>query len=109
MFGGLCPVDLYPSIKVLHLINAIRPKQKRLQKEVDKILENITQEHRAERATKVTRESEVDDLVHVLLDIQDQGTLEVPLSTSSIKGILLVSDNSISIYLPCQLLIVMHN
>ena len=91
LFGGLSVVDVYPSIKLLHLINAMRPKHKRLHKKVDSILESIVQEHRAAKLTTMTQENEVDDLVHVLLDIQDHGELEVPLSSYSIKAILMVS------------------
>ncbi|XWS10341.1 hypothetical protein CRYUN_Cryun39dG0068300 [Craigia yunnanensis] len=58
-------------------------------KKVDGILESIVQEHRAAKLTTMTQENEVDDLVHVLLDIQDHGELEVPLSTYSIKAILM--------------------
>ncbi|KAE8733481.1 Cytochrome P450 71D8 [Hibiscus syriacus] len=35
------------------------------------------------------QENEVDDIVQVLLDIQDRGDLEIPLSTSGIKAILM--------------------
>ncbi|KAK6230982.1 hypothetical protein QUC31_002509, partial [Theobroma cacao] len=89
LFGGLSVVDVYPSAKLLHLINAMRPKNKKLHNKVDEILESIIQEHRATKLTTMTGESEVDDLVQVLLDIQDRGALEVPLSTSSIKAIIL--------------------
>ena len=90
LFGGLSVVDVYPSVKSLHLINAMRPKHKRLHKKVDDILESIVQEHKAAKLTTMTKENEVDDLVHVLLDIQDHGEHEVPLSTYSIKAILMV-------------------
>ncbi|XVE52798.1 hypothetical protein DITRI_Ditri02bG0153000 [Diplodiscus trichospermus] len=88
LFGGLSVVDVYPSIKLLHLINAMRPKHKRLHKKADDILENIIQDHRAAKLT-TTKQCEVDDLVNVLLDIQDHGKHEVPLSTNSIKAILM--------------------
>ncbi|XWS10338.1 hypothetical protein CRYUN_Cryun39dG0068000 [Craigia yunnanensis] len=62
LFGGLSVVDVYPSIKLLHISIAAK--------------------------LTTTQENEVDDLVHVL-DIQDHGELEVPLSTYSIKAILM--------------------
>ncbi|WRX16505.1 Cytochrome P450 - like 10 [Theobroma cacao] len=40
LFGGLTVVDVYPSVKLLHLINAMRPKNKKLHNKVDKILES---------------------------------------------------------------------
>ncbi|XVF77852.1 hypothetical protein PTKIN_Ptkin14bG0080400 [Pterospermum kingtungense] len=82
-FGGLSVVDVFPSIKLLHLINAMRPKHKRLHKKLDEILESIVHEHRS------AKENEVDDLVHVLLDVQQNGEHEVPLSNNSIKAILM--------------------
>ncbi|KAK6230986.1 hypothetical protein QUC31_002504 [Theobroma cacao] len=41
LFGGLSVVDVYPSAKLLHLINAMRPKNKKLHNKVDEILESI--------------------------------------------------------------------
>ena len=102
--GGLSIVDVYPSIKLLHLINAMRPKNKRLCQKVDEILENIIQEHRVRKSAAKGGEDEVaDDLVQVLLDIQDHGDLEIPLSTSSIKAITLVS-YFINCFKSCSLL-----
>ncbi|XP_022751610.1 cytochrome P450 71D9-like [Durio zibethinus] len=90
VFGGLSIVDMYPSIKLLHLINKMRPKNQRLCQKVDEILENIIREHRVRKSTAKGGEDEVaDDLVQVLLDIQDHGDLELPLSTSSVKAITL--------------------
>ncbi|XVF77854.1 hypothetical protein PTKIN_Ptkin14bG0080600 [Pterospermum kingtungense] len=88
MFGGLSIIDLYPSIKLFRLINAMRPKHKKLLKELDDILDNIIQEHRASKLT-TTNDSEVHDLVQVLLDIQNYAEHEVPLSTNGIKAIIL--------------------
>ncbi|GKV29387.1 hypothetical protein SLEP1_g38320 [Rubroshorea leprosula] len=85
-FGGLKLVDLFPSVKLLHLIHAMRPKSRRLHHKVDEILENIIMEHRAKRATGWT---EADDLVYTLLDLQDHGELEIPLTTDNIKAVIM--------------------
>ncbi|KAE8702729.1 putative Retrotransposon protein, unclassified, expressed [Hibiscus syriacus] len=89
LFGGISVVDVYPSIKFLHLINVVRPKQRRLHREADGILESVIQEHKA----AMKQENEVDDFVQVLLDIQDRGDFEIPLSTSGIKAILMKSSS----------------
>ncbi|GLT50325.1 hypothetical protein SLA2020_238170 [Shorea laevis] len=48
LFGGLSLVDLFPSIKLLHLIHAImRPKSKNLHQKADRFLKNIIMECRA--------------------------------------------------------------
>ncbi|GLT98117.1 hypothetical protein SLE2022_156370 [Rubroshorea leprosula] len=86
LFGGLSLADLFPSIKLLHFTNVTRPKSKKLHQKVDEILENIIMEHRARRAAGRT---EQDDLVSVLLDLQDEGELEIPLTTANIKAIIL--------------------
>ncbi|GKV36160.1 hypothetical protein SLEP1_g44321 [Rubroshorea leprosula] len=72
--------------ELLHLIHAMRPKSRRLHHKVDEILENIIMEHRAKRATGWT---EADDLVYILLDLQDHGELEIPLTTDNIKAVIM--------------------
>ncbi|GLT91547.1 hypothetical protein SLE2022_094300 [Rubroshorea leprosula] len=86
LFGGLNLVDLFPSVKLLHLIHAMRPKSRRLHQKVDEILGNIIMEHRAKRAAGWT---EADDLVYILLDLQDHGELEIPLTTDNIKAVIM--------------------
>lgn len=46
------------------------------------------------------QENEIDDLLQVLLDIQDRGGDEIPLSTSGIKATLMVSVNQILFLFP---------
>ncbi|GKV36168.1 hypothetical protein SLEP1_g44329 [Rubroshorea leprosula] len=88
-FGGLSVADLFPSIKLFQMILEMRPKFKKMHQKLDEILENIIMEHRAEKAIERTGEAEPDDLVYVLLNLQDNGELELPLTTTNIKAIIL--------------------
>ncbi|XP_050232512.1 premnaspirodiene oxygenase-like [Mercurialis annua] len=88
MMVGFNIADLFPSIKLLHVITGIRYRLTKLHKKVDAVLENIINAHRIARATsKIAMEDE--DIVHVLLNLQEQGNLELPLTTDSIKAVIL--------------------
>ncbi|GLU05008.1 hypothetical protein SLE2022_221330 [Rubroshorea leprosula] len=89
LFTGLSLIDVFPSIKLFNLIHAMRPRHKRLHQKVDEILENIIKEHRANLVTGGTGEAETTNLVDVLLNLQDHGALEIPLTTDSIKGFIM--------------------
>ncbi|KAK6934572.1 Cytochrome P450 [Dillenia turbinata] len=89
--AGFGIVDLYPSLKMLQYITGIRSKLEKLQRKTDRVLENIINEHR-ERKRNVSSyevDKEEDDLVDVLLKIQEDVELEVPLTTDNIKAVIL--------------------
>ncbi|XP_050234265.1 premnaspirodiene oxygenase-like [Mercurialis annua] len=88
MLAGFNIADLFPSIKLLHFITGIHYRLKKLHKKVDLVLENIINTHKKSRAaSKIDLEDE--DIVHVLLNLQEQGNLELPLTTDSIKAVIL--------------------
>lgn len=88
--GGFTIADVFPSIKLLHVVSGIRHKLEKIHKKLDTILENIINEHKARSEASEISEAEVDeDLVDVLLKVQKQGDLEFPLTTDNIKAILL--------------------
>jgi hypothetical protein len=91
--AGFDLADVFPSVKLLHMISGIRHKLERLQKQVDRILENIIKEHIQDTATTESDEAEVEeDLVDVLLKFHDHGGgLEFSLTTDNIKAVILVS------------------
>lgn len=86
--GGFSIADLFPSVQWLEFICGVRKELDRLNRQGDRILDNIISEHRFKRSRC---ESEVEDLVTVLLDLMDQGDLEVPLTMESVKAVILVS------------------
>ncbi|XP_050226623.1 desmethyl-deoxy-podophyllotoxin synthase-like [Mercurialis annua] len=86
--SGLSITDLFPSSKLLHVITGVQYRFEKLHKKIDLMLEKIINGHRISRATsKISTEDE--DLLHVLLNLQEQGTLELPLSIDSIKAVVL--------------------
>ncbi|KDP39257.1 hypothetical protein JCGZ_01014 [Jatropha curcas] len=88
--GGFSLADLFPSVKFLHSISGMRSRLIRLQKEADRVIGNIIDDHRAKNKTgKVGGEGQDDDLVDVLLRLQEHGNLEFPLTTDNIKAVIL--------------------
>ncbi|KAK1404979.1 hypothetical protein POM88_004584 [Heracleum sosnowskyi] len=89
--SGFGVADVFPSFKFLHVISGVQRTLEKLHKDMDRILENIINEHR-------DRKSEVEhqDLIDVLLSIQKQGYVEPSLADNKIKAIILgiVSDVS---------------
>lgn len=78
------------------MISGIWPRLEELHRKVDKILESIINEDKVRDPTaKTGGEGEAEDLVHVLSELQEHGNLEFPLTTNSIKAVILVISKSI--------------
>ncbi|XP_065864678.1 cytochrome P450 71D445 [Euphorbia lathyris] len=86
--SGISFADAYPSVKLLKVFSGIRIRVDRLQKNIDKIFESIIEEHREERKGRKKGEDDL-DLVDVLLNLQESGTLEIPLSDVTIKAVIM--------------------
>ncbi|KDP39255.1 hypothetical protein JCGZ_01012 [Jatropha curcas] len=87
---GFNLVDLYPSNKLVQRMSIGLPIIKRLHSEVDKIIQDVVDEHRARKqAGKIVAEGEEEDLVDVLLNLLEKGDLDFPLSTENIKAVIL--------------------
>ncbi|XP_022717889.1 cytochrome P450 71D10-like [Durio zibethinus] len=86
---GLTLADLYPSIKALQMISGIRPKLEKLHREADRILENVIAEHKERRTKENGRGGDEKDIVDMLLDLQEHGNLDYPLSSNNIKSVIL--------------------
>ncbi|KAJ9182760.1 hypothetical protein P3X46_006717 [Hevea brasiliensis] len=87
MLEGFSVADIFPSLAFLHRISGMRSKLQKVHQEADLILENIISEHREKKAGD--SKGEEDDIVTVLLNLQDHGDLEFPLTTDSIKAVML--------------------
>ncbi|XP_054797520.1 cytochrome P450 71D10-like [Prosopis cineraria] len=82
--GGFYIADFFPSMKLLQNISGMKAKLERLHVEIDRILDNIIDDHRKKKSDKVE-----EDLVDVFLKIQEQNNLEVPISLNNIKATIL--------------------
>ncbi|XP_022716763.1 cytochrome P450 71D10-like [Durio zibethinus] len=87
--AGFSISDLFPSIKLFHMISGMTAKLEKLHQDTDDILESIIEEHKASKANPKNGDDVTDDLVDVLLNLQDHGGLEFPLTIDNIKAVIL--------------------
>ncbi|KAF7836090.1 cytochrome P450 71D8-like [Senna tora] len=88
--GGFDLADLFPSLKLIHLITRMEYKLKKMLKKLDRILEKIVNEHKLRKikAKEGKSESEEEDLVDVLLRVQQSGDLKIPITDNNIKAVI---------------------
>ncbi|KAL4558426.1 hypothetical protein LXL04_036626 [Taraxacum kok-saghyz] len=82
--GGFSLTDLYPSSKVVAFLSGLRPKLEKIHERFDKMLDDIIQDHKA-----VGKGDDHLLLFDVLLKLQEDGNLELPLTMDNIKAIIL--------------------
>ncbi|XVE50213.1 hypothetical protein DITRI_Ditri01bG0143800 [Diplodiscus trichospermus] len=87
--SGFTLADLFPSFKLLQLLSGLRSQLERVHQKVDKILENVINEHKVGKQMPRSREEEPNDLLDVLLALQESGELEFPLTTDNIKAVIM--------------------
>ncbi|WOL04497.1 cytochrome P450 mono-oxygenase [Canna indica] len=85
LISGFNAGDFFPSLKFLDVITGARSKLERIRREMDRILDESIEAHQSSH-----NEGEVQDLIDVLLHLKDQGDLEIPITTETIKAIILV-------------------
>ncbi|XP_057424566.1 cytochrome P450 71D10-like [Lotus japonicus] len=73
LMGGFCVADLYPSLGVLQGMSKDKVKMEKMHREVDRILQDVIDDHRNEMSSSRLREAEgSEDLVDVLLRLQKE-------------------------------------
>ncbi|TKY53937.1 steroid 17alpha-monooxygenase or 17alpha-hydroxyprogesterone aldolase [Spatholobus suberectus] len=82
--GGFDLANLFPSMKAIHLITRMKAKLEDMQKELDKILENIINQHQSNHGKGEAEEK----LVDILLRVQQSGSLEIPVTIDNIKAVI---------------------
>ncbi|KAJ9693761.1 hypothetical protein PVL29_009630 [Vitis rotundifolia] len=87
--SGFCLADLYPSVKWIPLVSGVRQKLEKVQQRIDGILQIVVDEHRERMKTTTGKLEEEKDLVDVLLKLQQDGDLELPLTDDNIKAVIL--------------------
>ncbi|KDP39286.1 hypothetical protein JCGZ_01043 [Jatropha curcas] len=87
--AGFSLVDFYPSKKFLQLFTSSGQKLQRVFQQVDTIMQNIIDNHRArKREAKSGDDAELEDFVDVLLKVQEQKDLELPLTDDNMKAVI---------------------
>ncbi|XP_038689433.1 cytochrome P450 71D9-like [Tripterygium wilfordii] len=89
VFGGFSLADMFPSIKLIHMISGMTTRLEKLHHELDKILENLINEHKVDKATIDSSEEVANNFVDVLLNLQECGDFQFPLTTDNIKAVVL--------------------
>ncbi|PIA26919.1 hypothetical protein AQUCO_08500010v1 [Aquilegia coerulea] len=88
--GGFDFADLFPSLKFLHGIGGTKLKFLKTHRKVDKILEDIITEHRENRKRIETEKvGYEEDLVDVLLRLQEDDDLAIPIEDTNLKAVIL--------------------
>lgn len=86
--AGFNVADIFPSVKLFHLISGVKGTLDRLQSQLDSILENIVDEH---KKASYQKEEIFEDIVDVLLKYLDKdGNRGFYLSEDNIKAVILV-------------------
>ncbi|KAI9071417.1 hypothetical protein K1719_046613 [Acacia pycnantha] len=85
---GFNVIDFYPSLKFLSVIIGTKAKMIRIHNEIDEMVENIITDHK-EKNLKGNLAGAAEDLVDVLLRIQKEDDLEIPLSSDNIKAVIM--------------------
>ncbi|XVE72549.1 hypothetical protein DITRI_Ditri11bG0047400 [Diplodiscus trichospermus] len=90
--GGFNVPDIFPSLKFLRHFSGVKPALESIHQKIDKILNNIINEHKQKRQTTKSAGNvkiEEEDLVDVLLNLQECGDLHFPLTVENIKAVIL--------------------
>ncbi|XP_028799678.1 cytochrome P450 71D10-like [Neltuma alba] len=85
--SGLSISDLFPSLEFLRVIGGTKAKAEKVRKDVDGALNNIIIDHLEKNDGHMEEVDE--DLVDVLLKIQKENDLEIPLTLDNIKAVVL--------------------
>ncbi|XP_008810543.2 premnaspirodiene oxygenase-like [Phoenix dactylifera] len=82
--GGFNLADLFPSSSIVSFVSGMTLKVQRCREKVDQILDGIIREHKERTKTESTEE----DLLDILLIIQEEGGLELPLTMDAVKAVI---------------------
>ncbi|XLU47250.1 hypothetical protein S245_042064, partial [Arachis hypogaea] len=86
LLGGFSVGDFFPSLEFIHGLTGAKSRLKETSRRFDQLFDQILDEHKGCNNNKVDEEK---DLVDVLLEVQKNGSHEMPLTTDNIKAIIL--------------------
>ncbi|KAL4561509.1 hypothetical protein LXL04_033676 [Taraxacum kok-saghyz] len=82
--SGFYVADLFPDYKFVYVVSGLRSKLMKLHKTLDKIFDDIFEEH---DSRKIDGGEQEEDLLEILLRIKEDGGLEFPITNDNIKAI----------------------
>ncbi|URE21942.1 cytochrome P450 [Musa troglodytarum] len=96
VLGGFYATDMFPSLKLLHVLLGAKFKLQRICRRLDKIFDDIVREHEVKaKMNKGRQVAEVEEHnVDALLWLKDESELEVLMTMDGIKVVILVSATS---------------
>ena len=90
--GGFSVEDVFPSLRFLTVISGMKGRCEKVGKRIDNMLNNIINDHTEKKSGDIR---EAEDIVDVLLRIQRENDLEIPLTLENVKAVILVSPISL--------------
>ncbi|KAF6138154.1 hypothetical protein GIB67_033568 [Kingdonia uniflora] len=87
--SGFDVVELFPSQRYLQVISGTKAKLMKFHENVDKILNDIIEDHKVKKTSDSDNGDSEEDLVDVLLRLKESGDLEVPFTNDNMKAIIL--------------------
>lgn len=87
LLGGFSLGDFFPSMEFIHSLTGMKSRLQKTFRRFDQLFDQMVTEH----LNPMREKDEHKDLVDVLLEIQKNGSLQLPLTTDNVKAIILVS------------------
>ncbi|KAK9113589.1 hypothetical protein Syun_020386 [Stephania yunnanensis] len=85
LLGGFSLGDYFPSMEWIHTLTGMKARLERLSRRFDRFFDGMIEEHMNSTRVRVDHK----DLIDVLLDIQQNGSLDMPLTMDNIKAIIM--------------------
>jgi len=87
LLGGFSVGEFFPSLEFIHSLTGMKKRLQDTTRRFDQLFDQILYEHKCSNKVE-----EHKDLIDVLLEVQMNGSDEMPLTTDNIKAIILVSE-----------------
>ncbi|WMV52305.1 hypothetical protein MTR67_045690 [Solanum verrucosum] len=89
VIGGFVVADIFPSIKILHVLSGVWRKILKVHKKFDAIAEDVINEHKKNIASGKKGAFGGEHLVDVLLRLMESGELKISITNDNIKAIII--------------------
>lgn len=94
--AGFTLADVFPSSRLARALSGTARRAEAHSREMTRLMDGVIEEHRQRRAATGWRDEEDEDLLDVLLRIQKDGGLQIPLDMGTIRAIIIVSSPTLS-------------